>query len=317
MAEQQHPWLVVGADGAIGGELLRRSPPGAIGTTRRAGGSGLFLDLAADPASWRIPDRVAVGFLCAAVTSVDRCRQFPAETRVVNVERTLRLAGRLRNRGAHVVFLSTNQVFDGTKPRPPHDAPTNPQTEYGRQKAEVERKLLAAGGATVVRFTKVVGPGMKLLHVWADALRRGEPVEPFADMVMSPVPLAFAAEALVRVGKRKPGGMVQVSGEIDVSYAEIARRLAEWRGWNPSPTPPRVGEGLSPLSLAGKGDGGLGPFASRQLVRPVSFASSGLPPEMAPPHTTLDTTRLTAELGLTPPPVWDTIHAHFEGLFHE
>src|SRR5262249_56521320 len=30
-------------------------------------------------------------------------------------------------------------------------------------------------------------------------------------------------------------------------------------GHHPSPTPPRVGEGYSPPSLAGKGDGGLGP----------------------------------------------------------
>src|SRR5262249_52373883 len=98
MTSGQHPWLIVGADGAIGGEVLRHLPAAgipAIGTTRRASGAGLFLDLAADPASWRLPDSVAVAVVCAAVSSIDRCRQFPTETRLVNVERTLRFAGRL------------------------------------------------------------------------------------------------------------------------------------------------------------------------------------------------------------------------------
>ncbi|HJZ54808.1 MAG TPA: sugar nucleotide-binding protein [Gemmataceae bacterium] len=290
MPTGQHPWLVVGADGAIGGELLRRlSAAGrpALGTTRRADRAGLFLDLAGEPSSWQLPDSVAVAFLCAAVTSVERCQQFPADTRVVNVERTLRLARRLRERGAHVVFLSTNQVFDGAKPhRKPDDRP-RPQTEYGRQKAEVEGALLSAGAATVVRFTKVVAPGMKLLRSWLDAFLAGVAVEPFGDMVISPVPLAFAAEVLARVGEQTPGGIIQLSGEADVTYAELARRLADRCE------------------------------VSRELVRPVSFASKGLPPEMAPEHTTLDIARLTSELGLTPPPVWETLAALFEGLFHE
>lgn len=287
MTSGPNPWLIVGADGAIGAELLRRSPAGTVGTSRRAArDSVLSLDLAADPALWCLPDRVGVGFLCAAVTSVDRCRLFPAETRRVNVERTRALAGTLRERGAHVVFLSTNQVYDGTRPLRHPDDPTCPRTEYGRHKAEVECELLAAGGATVVRFTKVAAPGMGVLRGWADALRRNEPVDPFRDMVMSPVPLGFVAEVLVRVGERTPSGTVQVSGECDVSYAEVAKRLAA-----------RLG-------------------ASAALVRPASFADRGLPPEMAPPHTTLDTTRLTAELGLTPPPVWETIDSLIEGAIH-
>src|SRR5206468_1504004 len=39
---------------------------------------------------------------------------------------------------------------------------------------------------------------------------------------------------------------------------------------NPSPTPPRDGEGLSPPSLVGKGDGGLGspkPWDTKRLIR--------------------------------------------------
>ncbi|MDB5314109.1 MAG: dTDP-4-dehydrorhamnose reductase [Gemmataceae bacterium] len=284
--------LVVGGDGVIGAELTRQlvsSGNPVVATTRRprkADGPALFLDLAADPAGWELPDRVGVGYLCGAITSVDQCRQFPDETRLVNVGRTLHLAHLLRRRGAHVVFLSSNQVFDGSRPLPPVTAPRAPQTEYGRHKAQAEVDLLAAGGATVVRFTKVVGPGWALFQTWTESLRRGEPIAPFHDMYLSPVPLSFAAGVLVRVGESRPGGVVQVSGDRDVSYAEVAARLAERIGALPS------------------------------LVRPVSFASKDLPLEMALPNTAMSSARLAAELGLTPPPVWDTIDVLIKGLFH-
>jgi dTDP-4-dehydrorhamnose reductase len=294
MPNRTAPWLVVGADSSIGAAAARRLVKAGIdviGTTRRSSGdcvSRWRLDLAEAPECWQLSQApVTVAVLCAAVTSVDRCREAPAATRRVNVEGTLALARRLREAGAHVVFLSTNQVFDGERPRRPAGDPTCPRTEYGRQKAEVEGELLRDGGATVVRLTKVVAPGMAVLRGWADALRRGEAVAPFTDMVFAPVPLDFVAGTLVRVGERRAGGIVQISGERDVSYAEVAARLAR-----------RLG-------------------APEALVRPVSYVTKGLPPESAPCHTTLDDSRLRGEFGQAPPAVWETIDSLIEGTAHD
>jgi dTDP-4-dehydrorhamnose reductase len=273
-------WLVVGADGGIGRPLLSRLRADgrpAVGTTRRAGGDGLHLDLAADPASWHLPDRISVAYLCAAVTSIDACRRDPAGTRVVNVDRTLTLAARLWDRGAHLVFLSTNQVFDGAVPFRSEADGTCPLTEYGRQKAEVETALLAAGDATVVRFTKVVPPDWPLLRSWRDALARGETVEAFGDMALSPVPLGFAVEALARIGATRPGGVFHVSGAADQTYAGLARQLAVAVGADPG------------------------------LVRETSCAARGIPPEAAPAHTALSTDRMRAELGLDAPTASDLL----------
>jgi len=267
-------WLVVGADGGIGRTLLARLRADgrpAVGTTRRASGDGLPLALAADPASWQLPERVTVAYLCAAVTSIDACRRDPAGTRAVNVDRTLALAARLRECGAHIVFLSTNQVFDGTVPFRGEGDTVCPLTEYGRQKATAEAALLAAGGTTVVRFTKVVPPDWPIVRNWRTALDRGESVEAFGDMVLSPVPLGVAVEALVRVGAKRPGGVIHVSGAEDYTYAEFARRLAVAIGTEPD------------------------------LVREASCRERGIPAEAAPAHTVLATERLLHELGLEPP----------------
>jgi dTDP-4-dehydrorhamnose reductase len=284
------PWVVAGADGLFGCALAAAVAAGGYlvaRTSRRATAGVLPLDLAANPATWALPDRAAVGLLCAAVTSWERCRDDPDGTKLVNVDRTVRLARALAERGARVVFPSSNQVFDGTVAVRPAGDPPNPQTEYGRQKALAEVELLRMPAATVVRFGKVLGAAPGFLRAWGDALLRGEPVEPFADMVLSPVPLAFAAAVMVRAGERGPGGVLQVTGERDVTYSEIAFRLAD-----------RLG-------------------ADRRLVRPQSYTDRGLPAGMAPRHTTLDVGRLRSELDLTPPPVWDTVDAVIRETFRD
>src|SRR5437764_879665 len=91
-----------------------------------------------------------------------------------------------------VLIVGADGVFDGQHPHRLPTDPVSPVTEYGRQKAEVERHLLTMDApAAVVRLTKVLQPGFPLLRGWVDALKIGEPILPFSDMVMAPVTLAF------------------------------------------------------------------------------------------------------------------------------
>lgn len=274
MAKGEDPWLVIGADSGIGRVLTARlSAAGlpAVSTTRRAGARGLFLDLAANPDEWRLPDRITVAYLCAAVTSMALCQADPAGTRLINTERTLGLAEQLRDRGAHVVFLSSNQVFDGSRPFPSETASTGPVSEYGRQKVEVEQALLSARGTTIVRLTKVVATDWPLLRGWAERLGRGESVEAYHDMVMAPVPVDFVAEWLMRLGRQRASGVFHISGDRDVCYATAARWLAEALGVSPN------------------------------LIRPRSAREDGIAAEMLPAHTALASTRFVAGTGIRPP----------------
>ncbi|HEY3396238.1 MAG TPA: sugar nucleotide-binding protein [Armatimonadota bacterium] len=280
------PALVVGGEGLIGRALaahLRAAGTPVFTTTRRPGtllAGQLFLDLAADPRGWPLLPEVAVAYLCAGETALGRCRRDPVGTRLVNVEAQAALAASLSRRGVFLVYTSSNLVYDGAVPYRRAEEPVSPRTEYGRQKAELERRLLGGPGpAAVVRLTKVLSPEWALLREWAQALRRGEAIHPFSDMVLPPVPVALVAEALARVGERRAAGIVQVSGEEDLPYPELAYRLAE-----------RLG-------------------AAADLVQPMPAADSGLELESVPPYATLDTTRLREELGLTPPPVADTVAA--------
>jgi len=266
--------LVVGSDGVIGAALSRRlqylAKP-VLGTTRRRDAvsqSCLYLDLAGQVDDWRCPEPVAVAFLCAGVTGLEACRNDPAASARVNVNGISTLAGNLAASGAFVIYLSTNQVFDGSTAAQRPDAPHSPVTEYGRQKAAAESRLFALGDQVcVVRLSKIISPDTPLFNRWIEALKGGQIIHPFSDMVMAPVPLSFSVDVLQRIGERQLPGVIQVSGGEDITYEEAAFHIAR-----------RLG-------------------ASRHLVRPV-HSSEAVP---FPSHTTLDTARLREELGMEPP----------------
>jgi len=276
-------WLVVGGDGFLGGALARmlRSSRECVVTTWYHSPDprqpGLYLDLR-DRSTWKIPDGIAVAFLCAAVTSVEECRRNPRDTWQVNVEGTVALASMLAEKKVFVVFPSTNLVFDGSQPGMKVDDPVAPRVEYGRQKAAAEERLLALGErVAVVRFTKILGPGTPLIKGWIEHLEEGEYIHPFSDMVLAPVGVDFAARLMVEIGRKRAPGIWHVSAREDVTYAELARLLARKMG------------------------------VSRRYVRPVRAVESGLEFETIPEHTVLDTSRLVDELGIPPPGISDAV----------
>lgn len=221
--------LVVGADSLVGGALLRRlkrARTPAVGTTRRSDRSpgAISLDLSDDLSDWSPPGEVQVAFLCAGVTRLRACSEQPAVSAKVNVDGILQVARKLHHQGAFVVYLSTNQVFDGLVAFRKERDLVCPTTEYGRQKAEAERQLLEAGVVdTIVRFTKILGADTPLFSDWTAAWHRNEPIKAFADMTFAPVPLSFVTSVLQLFGILRLPGIFHVSGDRDVSYFEAAR----------------------------------------------------------------------------------------------
>jgi dTDP-4-dehydrorhamnose reductase len=272
--------LVIGAESAIGSDVAARleaEGTAVARTSRRGHSADIPLDLAALPAAWSPPPGISAAVLCAAVTSTEACRDRPDEARRVNVEGTLELARRLADTGARIVFLSTNLVFDGSTPFTPATAARCPRTAYGRMKAEAEERLLALGGTTVVRLTKVVGRTLPVIGRWRDSLDSGEPIRPFTDLLVAPVSLDLAAMVIAAAAREPLGPILQVSARADVSYADVATRLA--RRWGAAP----------------------------DLVRPATVAELGLSLEHLPRHTTLDASAVRDTLGIEPPDPWAAI----------
>lgn len=262
-------FLIVGGNGTLGTALLSAPtrPAAVAATTRREQLLSHRVDLADAPDTWQLPDAIAGAVLCAAITSIDTCQRDPAGTRAVNVTATVELARRIRARGGHCIFLSTNQVFDGTKPFRREDESPCPTSEYGRQKAEAEGELLAAGHG-VLRLTKVFGSVPKLFRGWRAQLSSSQVVRPFEDMVFAPVGIKNAAASIWELAVNRVKGVVHLSADADMAYSTVARRLATRMG------------------------------VSADLVQPTTVAAAGLSAAAVPKHTTLAVTRWPAPSAL-------------------
>lgn len=272
----------------VGGALvtrLRQSGARVLGTTRRweyVTEECIHLDLADDLRQWRPPNAVSVAILCAGETRIQACKNNPAGSARVNAEGVSQVAKTLRREGAFVIYLSTNQVFDGSVPFCSAQDPTCPITEYGRQKAEAERRLSDGGTAgAIVRFTKILGPQTALFTTWAEALRHGQSIQPFSDMMFAPVPLSCVTNILLLIAGRQLTGIFHVSGDRDISYEAAARIGAEALG------------------------------AAPQLVQPIKAAQDRADGEPMPVHTTLGMDVLKSSLGMVPADVPWTVETAF------
>lgn len=284
---RQH-YLVVGGESMVGAALLQRLTRSGLdtrGTTRRhdaVTGTNLFLDLSAVPDSWKPSDPVDVAILCAGVTRLKACKEHPEESRRINVDGIVKVAEILRKQGVFVIYLSTNQVFDGTRPLVTPSNATSPVTEYGRQKAEAERRLKEAGTVdAIVRLTKVMGPVNALIQGWKRDLLAGRTITPFSDMPLAPVPLSAVVSVLTIIAQERRSGTFHVSGERDITYADAARIGAEVLGVSP------------------------------ELVQPVHSAQADLASEPSPVNTSLNIDLLKATFGIAPPEVRWTIETAF------
>jgi dTDP-4-dehydrorhamnose reductase len=265
---------------------MRRYGFPAVATTRRTerlAADRILLDLAPPLTEWRPPPGTRTACVFAAVGHLLDCQRDPVGSALINVTRTLELVELLVSHGIYVLFLSTNQVFDGSRAQTPASDRLCPISEYGRQKARAETRLqaLMSTGAPVaiLRLAKIVAPGMTLLRQWQQTLAADQAIHPFADMFMAPTPIGVAAAAIAALIANQSPGIWQLSGPQDVSYAEVGSY---------------IGGRLQ---------------ADPDLVRAVPAASVGMPEGSTPHHTTLDSSALRSVFGIASPEPWATMES--------
>jgi dTDP-4-dehydrorhamnose reductase len=211
------PLLVTGGSGYLGRELLRQEP-GAVGASR---GAGLRLDVR-DAAAVR----AALDSLRPAAVIHTAYRQ---DDRATTFDGAVAVAEAAAAVGARLIHLSSDIVFDGEQDAPytEQDEP-NPITEYGRDKADAERAVLAAHpDALVVRTSLLYGgaePGpQERLAADPDAVL-------FTDEIRSPVHVGDLAAALLELAGGAPAGILHLAGVDALSRFDFARLLAPHPG---------------------------------------------------------------------------------------
>jgi dTDP-4-dehydrorhamnose reductase len=230
--------VVAGVTGQVGRALaarLRIEGRQVIGVSRTAAGPlDVQLDLATEPSTWPAWPAADVTFICIGAGGLETCARDPAGTRRVNVDAVAAVARHATAAGSRVVFISSSHVVDGAEPIARPSDPRQPQTEYGRQKADAEVAVLAQPGAAVLRCSKIFGPGDLRLGAWRRALLSGQPFMAFDDLYVAPISMEEAVAALTMIGDAGEPGLFQLSGSEDTTYYSLALALARHLGVDPS-----------------------------------------------------------------------------------
>ncbi|PYQ17002.1 MAG: dTDP-4-dehydrorhamnose reductase [Acidobacteria bacterium] len=226
---------VTGAAGQLGRALVARLGP----RLAWAGGRD-ELDVREAAAVAGMVERVRpdVVINAAAFNDVDGAESDPAPALAVNAAAARHLARACRDRGALLVHVSSDYVFDGAKREPyrEEDCP-RPLNVYGVSKLAGCLLVSAAGGEhLIVRTSGVFGAGGSrakggafVERILARA-RQGAPLRVVDDQVFAPTYAADLAEALLALVDGGARGLVHVTNSGTCSWHELATAALDIAG---------------------------------------------------------------------------------------
>lgn len=169
----------------------------------------------------------------AAMTNVDLCETEQELAFRNNRDATRHVGALAKERGATLVYVSSDYVFDGTKASPYlEEDPTGPKSVYGASKLAGEKAAAESGAPTiVVRTSWLYGAGGKnFVDTIAAKLAQGAPLRVVDDQRGSPTyarDLAHAIELLLRRGAQ---GIVHATNSGHTTWYGFAREIASAMG---------------------------------------------------------------------------------------
>jgi len=170
---------------------------------------------------------------CAGVANVDYVEKNYAESLESNIAGTIHIASACKRTGAHLVYVSTNAVFDGNNPPYDENSPLNPINKYGHMKVECEKVV----AETLQNFT-LVRP--ILMYGWNNShsrrnpatwllekIKAGQSVSMVNDVYENPIYNIECGRAIWEIIKIKFFGIVHMAGSEIVNRYQFALKTAE------------------------------------------------------------------------------------------
>ncbi|HKH06533.1 MAG TPA: dTDP-4-dehydrorhamnose reductase [Acidimicrobiales bacterium] len=275
--------LVTGAGGQLGHDVV---------TTCEAAGDEV---VACDHATLDLADRDSVlGAItsvrpdavinAAAWTAVDACESDPDKAWLINALGVRHVMDGARRVGAHLVHVSTDYVFDGTKLDPYVEwDQTNPRSSYGRSKLGGEQEV--DPGHAVARTAWVCGEhGSNMVKTVLKLADRPE-LAFVDDQRGSPTFTADLAGALRLLAVERRPGTFHLTNQGAVSWYEFVQAILESAGHDPAKVRPIKTDDLDPPRPA--------PRPANSVLDNAAWRLSGLP---LLPHYRESLDRLVARL---------------------
>lgn len=158
----------------------------------------------------------------------------------VNVDGTANITKVCKEHGIHLIHVSTDFVFDGSKNTPYlEDDATAPLEWYGETKAMAEDVVKNSGASyTIVRIAYPYRASYDLkpdlIKKIRAGLESGKLYPQFTDTVITPTFIDDIARAFGKIIELKPVGTLHVVGSTALSPYTLAQKVASAYGFDPN-----------------------------------------------------------------------------------
>jgi dTDP-4-dehydrorhamnose reductase len=168
----------------------------------------------------------------AAFTNVDLCETEREKAWKVNVKAVEYLAEASRIIDAHLIQISTDYVFDGTKG--PYDERANPKPlgYYGRTKLASENVLKLSGTYfTILRTNVLYGLANSrpdFVRWVVSSMKEGKKIRIVTDQINNPTYIDDLVQAINKVLEFRKYGIYNIGGREFISRYEFTIRIADY-----------------------------------------------------------------------------------------
>ena len=218
------PILILGGRGTVGSAIAAAAGDRALKAVRPpTSGNTISFDALMDdiePIIGRFnppPKAVVIAF---GISGTHTCASDPVRSRILNVDRVLAVASAIVKCGSLPVLFSTDSVFDGTPIYWSERDEPRPTCEYGRQKAEVEQRILARGiPCLIIRLSRVLADHAHqrdLLYQWCDKVQNDAPIQLPGDQVFTPIAASDVGRIALTLIDMQVTELINVAGPEQV-----------------------------------------------------------------------------------------------------
>ncbi|WP_285713689.1 dTDP-4-dehydrorhamnose reductase [Erythrobacter oryzae] len=217
--------LITGANGQLGGALQRTAP--AWADINAIDVEDVDLTDSAMLTARLVVEAPDLIINAAAYTAVDKAESDEDTARAINVDAVATMVAAMESTGGRFVHVSTDYVFDGTASSPYlPDAPRNPQSAYGRTKAEGEDKLRRQDILVRTAWVYEAG-GANFVRTMIRLMKEREELGVVADQIGAPTWATGLARTIWGLVEREATGTFHHSDAGVASWYDFAVAIAE------------------------------------------------------------------------------------------
>lgn len=224
-------YLVTGSTGQVGNSLKQEISKEFIGLSRSS--ADIDIDISNKKVVKKVREREPEVIVhTAAMTDLDKAERDPERAREINVEGVQNIVEAAEQASSHLIYISTDYIFDGNIGDYSEDNEPNPQSVYASTKYEGEKIVRKSNiPATIFRPSVIFHENFNNFFTWARRkLEKEAEVRGITDQICCPTYAPNLAKIVSEAAERGITGTYHAAGNSKVTRYESLQILKEELG---------------------------------------------------------------------------------------